>query len=73
MFCRFATAKPIFSSALVKSALFKPNEIVVRQFQRDSRQSFERVRLRTRNPTLKERLMAPAGPNGKISANVVIP
>lgn len=66
MFCRLSALKP--TASLVQSTLktlpLRPNGIIFRQFQRDSRQTIN-SRMRTaKAPTLKERLMAPAGPNG---------
>uniref|UniRef100_A0A0K8TSG9 Putative growth hormone-induced protein n=1 Tax=Tabanus bromius TaxID=304241 RepID=A0A0K8TSG9_TABBR len=62
MLSRLVLGRPILSASLVKSALrpISRHEPLIRQFARDSRESVTRARAR---PTLKERIMAPAGPN----------
>lgn len=53
--------KSMGSISLMKSTLNACGRpMVVRQFQRDSRETFTKIR--TRAPTLKERAMAPPGP-----------
>lgn len=64
MLSRLALGRPVITVSLVKTTIqehaFKPN---FRQFsERARRDAFTRVRER---PTLKERAMAPPGPNGK--------
>lgn len=65
MLCRLLTTKPLISATQsTLNTSLRNNGIVFRQFQRESRQTIN-SRVPTRNPTLKERLMAPAGPNGR--------
>jgi len=62
MLPRLVLGKKILASSLVRTAIhqFPGRDPVVRQFARDTRDA---VKTRTK-PTLKERIMAPAGPKG---------
>lgn len=53
-------SKPLISHVVVKQSLNSYGNTMGRTFARDSREAFTRARIR--NPTLRERLMAPAGP-----------
>lgn len=61
---------PIISASLVRSAFntVPARNQVFRQFQRDSRETVFRTRSEriAERQTLKQRIMAPAGPNGKL-------
>jgi hypothetical protein len=65
MLSRLAYAQTAFSP-LVKNAFqqIPKRQPIFRQFTRDTRQGVTRGKLRE-EPTLKERMMAPPGPNGE--------
>lgn len=69
MLSRLALGKPLLTTSLVKHAIDhvprSQKSMILRQFQRDARSGYTRTQLRTERQTLKERIMAPAGPNGK--------
>lgn len=74
MLSRLALAPPIISSTFVRSNVrqFAPrSRIIIRQFQNDSRQTINKTRAERiaerqtgTGQTLKEKILAPAGPNG---------
>lgn len=58
-----------YSPMLFRSAIQqipKRNQLLVRQFQRDAKEAFQtRSQRIAERQTLREKIMAPAGPNGK--------
>lgn len=60
MLSRLMWTKPLISQSLVKHSLNSYGNLGVRTIGRDARQTFARTR--ARGPTLKERIMSPAGP-----------
>lgn len=66
MLSRFVMS-PMVSSTVLRSAgrqIQKPN-LIIRNFQRDSRETYTRAERIAERQTLRERAMAPVGPNGK--------
>lgn len=65
MLSRLVMAPPMLSSTIMRSAyqqMPKRQQIFVRQFQKDSRETITRTR--ASRQTLREQAMAPPGPNG---------
>ncbi|GAB0094055.1 Growth hormone-inducible transmembrane protein [Sergentomyia squamirostris] len=67
MLSRLVLSGPALAGSFTRSALYsqpiRQQSLIVRQFARDARDNVHsRLNVRTR-PTLKERLMSPAGPN----------
>lgn len=60
---------PMVTSTVLRSAgrqfqQRQPN-LIIRNFQRDSRETYTRAERIAERQTLRERAMAPVGPNGK--------
>lgn len=65
MLLRVALGRPVLTTSLAKTTFqvnFRQQPLLLRQFARDSRGSYIRTQLKQK-PTLKERILAPAGPN----------
>lgn len=61
-------SQPMLSMALTGRTLQKMpiRNQIVRQFNRDGRDTVTRAERISQRQTLKERIMSPAGPNGKL-------